>query len=408
MAIRHKKRRLFAVITVSATLWRADALAQSANVDELRPLYANSDDIRDGKELADSTCAKCHGADGVSTTGGAPNLAGQRPSFVYRQLKAYQRGERAGGGEAHNMKLTKFFSDEALANVAAYYATLDPAPPPDAPAPKYVDPVAAGKAAAEPCAKCHGENGVSHKAGVPSLIGLHPKYLVETMQSFKSGDRAIDEKNQDMKKALDALSDQDLQHIALYYALGTENVTRAQTPNEGGAPVAKEALGACVKCHGEDGVGTSPITPSLAGQDFAYMVNALRAFKDGTRDDDTMTPRAKKLDDVAMNSLSVYYAGLDPKPVNIPRPLSPEQWAEKCDRCHGPNGNSARPEVPALAAQRVDYLEAALSAYQSGARKSPEMTAMSSILTPDDIRGLAAHYAHEKARPVVFIPVPSK
>jgi cytochrome c553 len=121
-----------------------------------------------------------------------------------------------------------------------------------------------------------------------------------------------------------------------------------------------------------------------------------------------MTPRAKKLDDAAMNSLSAYYAGLDPKPLNIPKPLSPEEWAEKCDRCHGPNGNSTRPEVPALAAQRVDYLEAALSAYQSGARESPEMAAMSSVLTPDDVKGLAAHYALMKARPVVFIPVPSR
>jgi cytochrome c553 len=240
------------------------------------------------------------------------------------------------------------------------------------------------------------------------LIGLHPKYLVETMQSFKSGDRPIDEKNQDMKKALDALSDEDLQHIALYYALQTENLTRAQTPNGGGAPAAREALASCVKCHREDGIGDSPITPSLAGQDLAYMVNALRAYKDGTRDDDTMTPRAKKLDDVAMNGLSAYYAGLDPKPVNIPRPLSPDEWAEKCDRCHGLNGNSTRPEVPALAAQRLDYLEAALSAYQSGARKSSEMTAMSSILTPDDTKGLAAHYAHQKGRSVVFIAVPSK
>ncbi len=410
MAIHHKTRRLLAVMIASAgvALWRADAMAQSAIVDELRPLYANSDDIRDGKELADSTCAKCHGADGVGTTGDVPNLAGQRPSYVYRKLKAYQRGDASSGGEAHDVKLMKFLSDEALANLAAYYASLDPASPADAPAPKYVDPVAAGKAAAEPCSKCHGENGVSHKAGVPSLIGLHPKYLVETMQSFKSGDRPIDEKNQDMKKALDALSDEDLRHIALFYALQSENLTRAQAPNGGGAPAAKEALAACAKCHGEDGIGDSPITPSLAGQDLAYMVSALRAYKDGTRDDDTMTPRAKKLDDVAMMSLSAYYAGLDPKPVNIPRPLSPDEWAEKCDRCHGLNGNSTRPEVPALAAQRLDYLETALGAYQSGARKSSEMAAMSSILTPDDIKGLAAHYAHEKARPVVFITVPSK
>ena len=409
MAIHRKTRRLLAVVSISAgvALWSADATAQSATADELRPLYANSDDIRDGKELADSTCAKCHGADGVSAAEGVPNLAGQRPSYVFRELKAYQRGDRTGGGGAH-MKLTKFLSDPALANLSAYYASLDPASPPDMPAPKYVDPVAAGKTAAEPCTKCHGENGVSHKEGVPSLIGLHPKYLVETMQSFKSGDRRIDEKNEDMKKALEPLSDQDMDHIALYYALQSENLTRAQTPNGGGAPVSKEALAPCVKCHGEDGIGDSPITPSLAGQDLTYMLNALRAYKDGTRDDDTMTPRAKKLDDVAMNALSAYYAGLDPKPVNIPRPLSPDEWAEKCDRCHGLNGNSTRPEVPALAAQRLDYLEAALSAYQSGARKSSEMTAMSSILTPDDIKGLAAHYARQKGRPVVFIMVPSK
>ena len=409
MAIHRKTRRLLAVVSISAgvALWSADATAQSATADELRPLYANSDDIRDGKELADSTCAKCHGADGVSATEGVPNLAGQRPSYVFRELKAYQRGDRTGGGGAH-MKLTKFLSDPALANLSAYYASLDPASPPDMPAPKYVDPVAAGKTAAEPCTKCHGENGVSHKEGVPSLIGLHPKYLVETMQSFKSGDRRIDGKNEDMKKALEPLSDEDIGRIALYYALQSENLTRAQTPNGGGAPVSKEALAPCVKCHGEDGIGDSPITPSLAGQDLTYMLNALRAYKDGTRDDDIMTPRAKRLDDVAMNALSAYYAGLDPKPVNIPRPLSPDEWAEKCDRCHGLNGNSTRPDAPALAAQRLDYLEAALSAYLSGARKSPEMTAMSSILTPDDIKGLAAHYAHQKGRPVVFIMVPGK
>jgi cytochrome c553 len=72
------------------------------------------------------------------------------------------------------------------------------------------------------------------------------------------------------------------------------------------------------------------------------------------------------------------------------------------------NGNSARPEVPALAAQRQDYLETALKKYQSGARKSREMAAMSSILTEDDITGIAAHYAHQKPRPAVFVIVPSK
>src|SRR5271165_3427715 len=413
MAIDHKARlplRVAAALSAGLALGVTGAVGQSAltSGDELRPLYATSSDVAEGKQLADLSCSNCHGADGVSKTKGVPNLAGQRPSYLYLELKADQLGDRSGGDEPHSMKLMKFFSDDALANVAAYYASLDPAPPPDTPAPKYVDPVAAGKAAAEPCAKCHGENGVSHKAGVPSLIGLHPRYLVGAMQAYKSGDRPIGPKNEDMKKALDPLSDQDLQHIALYYALQSENLTRAQTPNEAGTSPSKEALAACAKCHGEAGISTAPITPSLAGQDATYALDALRAYKDGTRDDDTMSPKAKKLDDVEMKDFAVYFAGLDPKPVNIPKPLSPAEWAEKCDRCHGVNGNSTRPEVPALAAQRQDYIEAVLRAYQSGARKSSEMAAMSSVLTEDDIIGIAAHYAHQKSRAAVFVIVPGR
>jgi cytochrome c553 len=302
----------------------------------------------------------------------------------------------------------KFLSDNALAKVAAYFASLDPGPPPDGAPPKYDDPVAAGKAASAPCAKCHGDNGISHKEGVPSLVGASPKYLFQTMKAYKEGDRPVDDKNADMKKALDELSDPDLQHIALYYALQTDGLTRAQTPSPPESLISKEALAVCAKCHGDTGVATGAITPSLAGQDATYMLKALRAYKDGTRDDDTMSPKAKKLDDVEMTNFSAYFAAQTPKPFNVPKPLSPDEWAEKCDRCHGANGNSLRPDVPALASQRREYLEKVLKAYRKGERKSPEMDAMSSILTDEDIAGLAAHYAYQKARPVIYVPVPSK
>jgi hypothetical protein len=36
------------------------------------------------------------------------------------------------------------------------------------------------------------------------------------------------------------------------------------------------------------------------------------------------------------------------------------------------------------------------------------MAAMTSILTNDDVKGLAAHYAFQKGRPVVFVPIPEK
>ncbi len=36
------------------------------------------------------------------------------------------------------------------------------------------------------------------------------------------------------------------------------------------------------------------------------------------------------------------------------------------------------------------------------------MTAMSSILSDDDIKGLAAHYTYQKPRAVVYVTVPAK
>ena len=118
----------------------------------------------------------------------------------------------------------------------------DPAPPPEGSPPKYMDPVMAGKAAAEPCAKCHGDNGISHKEGVPSLVGISPKYLVETIKAYKEGDRPLDDKNADMKKALEALTDEDIQHIALYYGVQTDNLTRAPDAKPAVAPIGKDAL----------------------------------------------------------------------------------------------------------------------------------------------------------------------
>ena len=402
---------LVTVGSVAFAFAQATVLAQSSPgaTDAFRPLGANAEDVREGRELADTACAKCHGADGISARNGVPHLAGQRPSYVYSRLKAYQLGDRAGGDGVHDTRLMNALSSEALATIAAYYASLDPSPPAEGAAPKYEDPVAAGKSAAAPCARCHGDNGVSRKAGVPSLIGLHPKYLVESMQAYKEGDRPVDETNADMKKALDALNDEALKHVALYYALQTDNnLTRAQTPSPGGPPAGKQALAACAKCHGENGIGSGPVNPNLAGQDATYMLNALRAYKAATRDDETMTAKVKTFSDDELKAFAVYYAGLDPQPLGILKPLGPDEWAEKCDRCHGVNGNSVRPEVPALAAQRVEYLEEAIKAYRSGVRTSPEMAAMSSILTDDDIAGLAAHYARQKGRTVVFIPVPEK
>ena len=369
--------------------------------DDLRPAYATSADVAEGKRVADGLCARCHGATGISATSGVPHVAGQRPSYLYTKIKAYQSGAR----DDHAMEgAVKFLNDDALVKVAAYYASLEP-PPPAAPeatskvaAP--LDPMAAGKAAAAACAGCHGESGVSATAGTPSLIGFDEKYFVAAMNAYKSGKRQHDM----MKMIAMSASDTDVRHMALFYAL--QKPAAAQTSSKGNAAAGKTASAACAGCHGEQGVSTNPANPSLAGQDAQYFAAAMRAYKDGTRADETMKLVAAGLADAAIADLAAYYAAQQPRQPKVTKPLTLAEWVQRCDRCHGINGNSTDPRAPAIAAQRVEYLQKALKAYQSNQRRNSVMAAMSASLTDADIAGLAAFYARQKARPFVFVMIP--
>ena len=371
--------------------------------DDLRAAYANAADVADGKRIAESTCAGCHGASGISKMPEVPHLAGQRPAYLYSELRAYQSGARADSAMANTVKP---LNDSALVKVAAYYASLEPAQPAAIPgakaAPGKSDPAQAGKAAAAACAGCHGDTGISKTPGTPSLVGLDPKYLVAVMKAYKSGQR----KNDMMKSMMSSIADADLANIALYYAL--QKPAKAATPSAGDAAAGKAAAAACAGCHGDKGVSGNPAIPSLAGQDGQYLAAALHAYKDGSRGDEAMNGLAASLDEAAMKNLAAFYASLQPQPTNVRKPLTTAEWAQRCDRCHGVDGNSTDPRLPALAAQRVDYLEKVLHAYRTGSRKSPQMAAMSEGLTEEDVGNVSAYYARQKSRGVVFVVLPPK
>lgn len=370
--------------------------------EDLRAVYANIVDVAEGRRVS-GACSRCHGANGISTTKVVPNLAGQRPAYLYAKLRAYQAGTRGD----HGMEgAVKFLSDDALVKVAAYYASLDPAQPPakstGKPVPAKPDPVAAGKTAAAACGGCHGETGVSKTPGMPSLAGLDPKYLSVAMTAYKSGQR----KNDMMKSLIAPLSEATIGNIALFYAL--QKPAKAQTAAPGDPAAGKAAAAACAGCHGDQGVSGSSDNPSLAGQDAEYFSAALKAYKDGTRKHEAMKPVASALNDSAVKDLAAYYAGLQPQQPKVEKPLTTAEWVQKCDRCHGFNGNSTDPRTPALASQRAEYLDKSLRAYQSGARKDSVMAAMSNSLTESDIAALATHYAQQRARSFVYMDVPCK
>jgi len=117
---------------------------------------------------------------------------------------------------------------------------------------------------------------------------------------------------------------------------------------------------------------------------------------------------AAALDDAAVKNLAAFYATQQPQASNVRKPLSTAEWVQRCDRCHGPNGNSMDPRLPAIAGQREDYLANVLHAYRTGARKSSEMAAMASGLTESDVEGLAAYYARQRARTPVYVALPAR
>jgi cytochrome c553 len=388
---------LVVLLGVSFSATGQPATVKPAAGEDLRPVYANAADIAEGKRVAESACARCHGALGISPARGTPHIAGQRAGYLHQQLRAYQQGSRP---QSPMSGAVRFLRDDALVNVAAYYASLEPPRPSGAKAKAESDPLQAGASAAAACGGCHGESGVTATPGTPSLAGLEPKYFAAAMAAYKSGGR----RNDLMKSFASGLSDPSIGNIALHYAL--QKPQKAKTAAAGDAAAGKTAAAACAGCHGETGVSSIPGTPSLAGQDAQYLAAATQAYRDGARSDETMKGPAAALDAKAVKDVAAFFAAQTPHAPNVRKPLSLADWTARCDRCHGVNGNSLEPSIPALAAQRADWLEISLGAYRKGERKSSTMAAMSAQLSDEDVKALAAHYARQTARPVVYVLVP--
>jgi len=66
----------------------------------------------------------------------------------------------------------------------------------------------------------------------------------------------------------------------------------------------------CAGCHGPDGISTNDLWPNLAGQKIGYMAKQLRAYRDGTRADPSMTGLTQTLSDDQIQALAEYYAKL--------------------------------------------------------------------------------------------------
>lgn len=75
-----------------------------------------------------------------------------------------------------------------------------------------------------------------------------------------------------------------------------------------------------------------------------------------------------------------------------------------CAACHAADGNSQIAVNPKLAGQIPEYLHKQLADFKAAAgkkaeRDNPVMAGMVAGLSPEDMRNIAAYYAHQPARP---------
>jgi cytochrome c553 len=79
------------------------------------------------------------------------------------------------------------------------------------------------------------------------------------------------------------------------------------------------------------------------------------------------------------------------------------QKAQVCVACHGPEGVSANPAVPSLAAQPAQFVATQLLMFREGKRKDAQMSPFAANLTNTDLNNLAAYFTAQK----LVLPAPA-
>ncbi|MBN9231190.1 MAG: cytochrome c4 [Legionella sp. 40-6] len=163
-------------------------------------------------------CASCHGEQGKSINPQWPNLAGQHPRYLLKQLQD-MRDSQIRTAPTMNA-LVNTLSPQEQKELAEYYAKM---------------PVAHGTTPVEflkrgeqlyrggdskkhitACIACHGPTGSgNNQAGFPVLSGQHAAYTILQLTAFKKGTRKND-LNQIMQDISQRMGEDDIEAVAHY------------------------------------------------------------------------------------------------------------------------------------------------------------------------------------------------
>lgn len=166
---------------------------------------------------------------------------------------------------------------------------------------------------------------------------------------------------------------------------------------DGDVAAGKEIAYTCLGCHGIEGYRNaypSYRVPKLGGQKAAYLVIAMKGYRDGTREHPTMAAQASSLSDKDIDDVAAYLASVAGETVAAGGSKNASfAKADNCAACHGKNGISVNAMWPTLAGQHEDYLEQALRKYRDGTRQDPVMSASAALIVEEDVALLARYFA---------------
>lgn len=195
---------------------------------------------------------------------------------------------------------------------------------------------------------------------------------------------------------------------------------RAQPPFE---DTLAQRVAACTACHGPQGrAGPDGYYPRIAGKPAGYLFRQLRAFRDGQRPYAPMSQLLAPLDDAYLRQIASHFAALQlpyatPPPsradaATLARGQALTQHGDAardipaCAACHGTALIGAGADVPGLLGLPLDYLNAQLGAWRTGARRAQAPDCMARIaqrLQPQDVNALA-HWLAAQPVPTAAAP----
>ena len=147
--------------------------------------------------------------------------------------------------------------------------------------------------------------------------------------------------------------------------------------------------GKCSKCHGDTGISEDDDTPSIAGQITAYSFKQLHDYKQGLRENKSMSKKVRELSLKDMADISSWYATQAPekmlgvktgeKPPVLALTGDPKRHLLACNTCHNEDAMKRGYQIPILEGQKIEYFKETMLAFKEEDRVNDHYSLMRAL-----------------------------